>query len=131
MIIPPWVYAAAAAIAVGAGFYAGWTTQGWRCDAAKAEALEQQQRRFNEQLVNLQTEAAKYEQDRQASHDAHRARETEIRTIYRDVEVPADCEPPADVGRVLDNALESANARTVGQPGAAVPPASAEAAALR
>jgi hypothetical protein len=120
MILPPWVYPAAGATLLVIGFAGGWQVQGWRCDAAKAEALERAQRRFNKQLDAIHTAATEYERNRERGQAETRERETKVREIYRDVQVPAECEPGPDALRLLDDALDAA-AKASGQPGAVVP----------
>lgn len=127
MIVPPWAYAAAAGLTLAIGFGAGWTVQGWRCDAAKTEALERAQRRFNEQLAKQQDEAEKYEHDREASRAESRDRQERIREIYRTVEVPGECAAPDAVRGLLDDAVRRANARAAGESPPAVPGPSAPA----
>jgi hypothetical protein len=108
MIIPVWVYPASAAALLAIGAVGGWTAQGWRCDAAKAEALERAQRRFNKQLDAIHTAATEYERNRERGQAETRERETKVREIYRDVQVPAECEPGPDALRLLDDALDAA-----------------------
>lgn len=129
MTPPLWVKPAIAAVALVGAFSAGWTVQGWRWAAADAERLEAEVKAKDDQLARQDEIATDYEQSREQGRVEAHTRETTIREIYRDVEVPADCEPEPDALRVLDQAVDAANQRA-GQPGAAVPPASAEARAV-
>lgn len=122
-LLPPWLLPALGALALAGAFWGGWTVQGWRCGAKQTEALERAQKRFDAQLAKQNEEATEYEQDREQGRQDSRARETAIRTIYRDRIVLAECEPPADALRVLDDAIGAANARAAGEPGASVPAA--------
>lgn len=63
--------------------------------------------------------------EREASNAAQIAtvREREIRTIYRDIEVPADCAVPDDAYRVLSEAIAAANAAAAGEPVGPLPTA--------
>jgi hypothetical protein len=119
--LPPWVYGAAALATIAVSFGAGWRVAAWRCEAARTEALEQQQEQFDRQLAQQQRESTEYERDRQTASVESRAREAEVRTIYRDIIVPAECEPPAGAVSVLNDAIRAANARASGEPGGTVP----------
>lgn len=116
-LVPPWVYGIAALLALSGAFYGGWTVQGWRCAAAQTKALREAQIDFEKQLDKLNEESSAYEQERETARVESRDRQERIRTVYRDVPVPAECEPPADVRSVLDDAIRDANARAAGQPG--------------
>lgn len=120
-LVPPWAWAAIAVTLLAAAFGAGWKVRAWRCEAARIELVERQQKQFDRQLAQQQRESEAYERDQLQARDASRRRETEIRTIYRDVPVPAECEPPADVRSVLDDSVRAANARAAGQSGGTVP----------
>jgi hypothetical protein len=109
-LIPWWVYGIAAAVALSGAFGVGWAVNGWRWEAKQAEALRDAQIAFQRQLQKQQDESEAYEQERERGRDESRARETEIRTIYRDRVAPAECEPPADAQRLLQGAVDSANA---------------------
>lgn len=120
MILPPWIYPTAAAALLAVGFAGGWTVQGWRMEAKQTAALEAQQKAFDRQLAKQNAAAAEYERDRETGRVEARTRETVIREIYRDVQVPAECEPGPDALRVLDAAVTSAN-QSAGKPDRAVP----------
>lgn len=119
-LVPPWAFAAAGAILLAMAFASGFKVATWRADAAKAAEMERAQRRFNKQLDAVQNAAAEYERSRERGQAESRERETKVREIYRNVEVPAECEPGADSLRLLDDALDAA-AQVGREPSAAVP----------
>lgn len=118
-LIPPWAYAIAAAVALSGAFYGGWQVRAWKCDAALTRALREAQIAFQAQLERQNDEASEYERERETNRLEGQARETEVRTIYRDRVVPAECEPDAAAVGVLQRALDSANADPA-EPGASV-----------
>lgn len=119
--IPPWAYAAAAGIAVAGGFAAGWKVRSWRCDAALSEALQKAAKERAILQAQVETQATDYEGERADATVDHTTRETTIRTIYRDIAVPADCTVPDSARGVLQGAIDRANARSAGEPVAALP----------
>lgn len=122
-LIPPWVWAALAAVALVGAFSSGWQVRSWKCAAAQKEALEQAQKRLEQQLAKQQDEAERYERNREQARVEYRDREGAIRTIYRDAPPNPDCGAPDGVRSVLDDAIRSAN-RSAGQPGEPVSGAS-------
>lgn len=114
MIVPTWVYPTAAAALLAIGFAGGWQVQGWRTAARHTAALEAAHKAYERRLATINEKAREYETDREAARVESNARQTQIRTIYRDVPVPAECEPPAGVRDVLTEAVRAAN---TGQPG--------------
>lgn len=120
MILPPWVYPAAAAGLFLAGFTAGWKVQGWRCEAARSGALERaaEMKALGDKIVA--TVATNYEKDRANGIVEHRTATHEIRTVFADKVVPGDCAAPADARRVLEVGINRANSRATGEPSAAV-----------
>lgn len=124
MIIPVWGYALAAGVTVAVSFGAGWKVADWRCDAAKAEEMAKAQRRFDKQLEQAQQAAADYEKSRARGQAESRERETTIREVFRNVEVPSDCAAPDAVRGVLRDAVRAANGAPASEPGSTVPPAS-------
>ena len=118
--LPPWVYPAAAAGLLLAGFGAGWKVQGWRCEAARSSALEQsiQMKALGDKI--FADFATTYEGDRANGIVEHHTATNEIRTIYADRPVSGDCAAPADARRVLESGISRANSRASGEPSAAV-----------
>jgi hypothetical protein len=117
--LPPSVYVVIAAVAIGFG--TGWTVREWKADSDQLEAVEAAIAQGKEQQELADYKAGRYEDQRYDAHEQSVLRDTEIRTIYRDVEVPAECEPPAAALLVLDSAIDSARAQAAGEPIAAVP----------
>ena len=109
----------AALFAALAMFATGWTVRGWRCDARIAAIEREAQAARDAQARAADRAAQGYEAERAAIVTATDTATTQIRTIYRDRQIPADCEPPADALRVLDNAI--AGADDPGQPSPALP----------
>jgi hypothetical protein len=122
MIIPlPWVGAiAAGALLIGAG--AGWKVKSAFCDAAMTEALEQAAARLAEAQAKVETSASQYEGERNAATIETRTREVELRTVYKDREIPASCAVPDDARRLLEGAINRANTRASGQSGSELHP---------
>lgn len=120
MIMPVWVYPAAAAGLFLAGLGVGWQVQGWRCEAARSGALEQaiQMKAVGDKIVA--DFATTYEGDRANGRVEHHTATNEIRTIYADRPVSGDCAAPADARRVLEGGINRANSRASGEPSAAV-----------
>ena len=129
MMLPPWAYAAGGASLLLIGFGAGWQVESWRWSASLYKAEKAVQAKADKQRDVIHDEARQNAQESQDAQQVARTRETEIRTIYRDVAVPANCEPPAAVARVLNSAIESANSRARGEPGGGLPSPSASASA--
>lgn len=117
LFIPPWVLWACAALALAGAFGSGLKVAGWRCAARQVEALERAQRQFNERLKQQQQESELYEAEREQGRIEGRARETEVRTIYRDIPAPPiECAAPDAVRSVLDDAINAANSAAGRQP---------------
>lgn len=114
-MIPYLKIAIPAAIAL-ASFTAGWKVQGWRCEAARAGALERaaEMKALGEAVVA--DFATTYERDRANGQVEHYTATNEIRTIYADRPVPGDCAAPADARRVLESGIDRANSRASGEP---------------
>jgi hypothetical protein len=112
MILPPQAKLAIGAVALLGAFSAGWKIESLRWHAHEAKALKQTQAAFQQQLAKQNKEATSYEQERETARVEYVTREGQIRTIYKDRPVSAECEPPAGVRDVLSSAIGSANAGT-------------------
>lgn len=99
-----------------AGFSAGWAVQDWRRDSQDLEELQQATKDLKEQTDRVATSATKYEQDRVTNTRETEERTHEIRTIYKDRPVAADCALPDATQRVLNAGIASANTRASGEP---------------
>lgn len=104
-----------------AGFSAGWAVQDWRRDSQDLKELQRATEKLKKQTDRVATSATKYEQDRVVNTRETEERTHEIRTIYKDRPVAADCALPDATQRVLNAGIASANARASGEPRAELP----------
>jgi len=118
MTLPnPFFLYSAAGLALLA-FGAGWTVRDWRCDAAKADVLEQTAEQTQEMQDEVEAQATTYEDARSATYGVGASIEREIRTIYREVPAPpATCEPDSRIVGLLQGRLDHANASAAGELG--------------
>lgn len=110
MMLPPWAYAAGAALTVSLSFGAGWQVREWRCEAAVAKQIKAQAKVDAKARDTADKAAERYETGRAAREQASRTATAEIMEIYRDVPIPYECAPAPDALRVLDAALAAAGA---------------------
>lgn len=115
-LIPPWAYGIAALIALTGAFGAGFKVASWRCESDKLAEVQRAIKRAEEARAKVHEESTNYENDREQSRQQAEQREGRVREIYRTVEVPASCEPPAAAGSLLDDAIRGANARAGSEP---------------
>lgn len=128
-LIPPWVYAAAGAVLLVCGFGAGWSVRDAYADAAALKAVEKADKLRETMQAKVDGKSAELE-DARAPHDAAATiTNTQLREIYHDRTIPADCAVPDAAVSVLDRAIDRANAEARGEPGGALPGPSASAAA--
>ncbi|WP_260927326.1 hypothetical protein [Novosphingobium sp. 9] len=120
LIVPTWAYAAGGLALAVAGFGAGWTAQGWHRDSGALKQVQATAKDLQKQTDRIDAAAATYEQSRQDAGVRSETRTNEIRTIYKDRPVSADCAAPDAVRSVLDDAVADANARASGEPAPAV-----------
>lgn len=121
---PTWALLAGGSLLMSAvAFGAGWQVRSWKADSDELAVIDDAIERGKEKQQLADYQAGRYEDQRNVAQTAMLARDTEIRTIYRtqNVLVPAECEPPADALRVLDQAIASAGAQAAGQPATEVP----------
>ena len=112
--MPIWAYIGGGALL--AGMLGGWTLRDWKADAdilavqnkADKKRKEAEERRFDESVL--------YHKQLTALADQVGAGRDTIRTIYRDVKIPAKCAAPASVAGVLNDAVRAANAAAAGKP---------------
>lgn len=119
MALPIWAYVGGGALLAGA--LAGWTVRDWKADSDQLAAVEKAQKEERRLRDMLQRQAEAYEGERDDAESQSESRRIEIRTVYRDRPVRAECAVPADVRGLLVGAVNAANARTSGQPEAPVP----------
>lgn len=118
MIVPAWAYAAGGAVIAAVSFGSGWQVNEWRHKAAELKQVEAQAKADAKARDKVDATSATYEGERAAIHQQAAASRTIIREVYRDVKVPADCEPPAAVLRLLDDAIRQSG--NTGEPTPAV-----------
>lgn len=90
-----------------------------RDDRAKVEAAKIQNamiEKEREMGAELSALSGKYEELRQQREAVREKTVNTIREVYRNVEVPAVCEPPRDAQRLLDLEVQFANAAASGKP---------------
>lgn len=104
------LYATLGAAAVSA--YAGWQVRDWACESAMLKTLEEQVEQEERIREQLDEQSRAYEQARSQANATGRARQADIRTIYRDVPVASSCDIPPDARSLLIEAIAEANAAT-------------------
>lgn len=118
MINPLVFYGAGGALLVG--LFAGWSIRDWKADADTLAAYERADKLRDEMQAKIDAGSVKYEDWRSVATERSIETRNTIREIYRDVEVPADCAPPAAAASVLQERVGAANAATTGQSGGTV-----------
>ncbi len=108
-----------------AAFLGGWTVRDWKADSDQLEAQTAIQEAYREKSEEQSAASLRYEILAQQLRSNERSDRVEIRTIYRDVEVPSECAAPPSVSELLDSAVERANAAAAGEPVSPVPSTSA------
>ncbi|MCJ2189165.1 hypothetical protein [Novosphingobium beihaiensis] len=117
-----WCLGGALAAAVAGGL-AGWTVRDWKRDSEVLAEFQSAAKDLKQARETVDHAATAYEQERDDDRARTAVRESTIREIYHDRTVPADCAVPAAAVRVLDQAVDAANARTAGQPAPGLPEA--------
>lgn len=107
--------------ALALGLVSGWTARDWKADADQLQAIEVANRQREKLQEKYDTLALGYEADRNQSDINSITRQTELRTIYRDIPINSDCAAPDAVRGLLENSLSEANARAAGQSGVSMP----------
>lgn len=111
----------AAGIAAAVGFGAGWKTQGWRWDAALADAREQAIEDFKAQQA--EDTAISREGLKRGERREQRVRviEKEVPRVVTEVVTRSDCRLPGDYVRVLNDAVRANSPDAAGVGDASVP----------
>jgi hypothetical protein len=121
-MIPPQALAIGGALAIAAGFLAGWTVRDWKADSDALAAVKKTDLLRDKMQGKLDASAENYERGRAAAAPAQLETRNTIREIYRNAPpVPVVCSIPDDVAVLLENARQRANAAAAGQSGGAVP----------
>ena len=115
----PWLYGGSLA----AGVLLGWTVRDWKADSDLLASQEAAQAAYESKAQSASDWSRRFETLAQEIRASERTDRLEIREIYRDVEVPSDCAVPDDAARVLERAVERANAAATGKPLDPVPKA--------
>lgn len=102
-------------LALIAGFAAGWHVQGLRCDSKLAKIERQAVEAREVMRAQMEAAAADYETFRAGNEAAETRTQTQIREVYRNVEVPSDCAALPDAVQLLERAREAANSSASGQ----------------
>ena len=112
---PLFLYGGAIALVIAAG--AGYKVRDWQCDAATAKAIERAIKRERELRDALDQKGRDFESAKDRTDAVGSTRATDIRTIYREVPVPAaDCAAPDSVVGLLQGGVDFANAAAAGEP---------------
>ena len=120
----PWLALAAACAVLGCAFCGGWTLNQWRWEARMAEQLKAQNDGLRAAHAAMRDNANDFETLRQELDAATGGATREVRTIYRDVLVPAppaECAPPERAVSLLNDARQRANAAATGKSGEQLP----------
>jgi hypothetical protein len=113
VINPIAAYGAAAALLIGLA--TGWSIRDWKADSdslAVMQKVEKERQQLQKRYDDL---AALYEEDRNVAATNSITRQTELRTIYRDIPIRHDCAAPDSARSLLENSVGEANARATGQ----------------
>lgn len=113
MLNPTILYSAACAFLLGLG--TGWSIRDWKSDADSLtvmEKVEKERQQLQKRYDNL---AILYEEDRNIASTNSITRQTELRTIYRDVPINNNCAAPDSARSLLENSISEANSRATGQ----------------
>lgn len=118
-MIPIWGYIGAGALLLGVA--GGWTMRDWKADADILAVQNKADKKRKEAEGRWFDESVLYHKQMSELADQVGAGRDTIRTIYRDVKIPAKCAAPASVVGVLNNAVRAANAAATGKPVGPVP----------
>lgn len=105
------------------GLATGWVIRDWKADADQVAAYEKAEKMRDRLQAKYDGLALGYEADRAVSDSNSIIRQTELRTIYRDVPIDGDCAAPAGARSLLSDSVDETNARIAGQPVDALRPA--------
>lgn len=86
----------------------------------RAEIIAKYEREARKQQDALTAASVRYEALREQLRTAERGDRETIREIYRDRTIPSECAVPADAVRLLNNAVDRANAAASGEPSGTV-----------
>ena len=120
-MIPENVLLTVAALCLLAGGIAGWTIRDWKSDSDQLAAIEKADQLRERLIARADAKSADLEAQRVDHAQAATNTSTQLREIYRETKVPADCDVPAAAVGVLNNAVDRANSEAAGKSGGALP----------
>lgn len=103
------------------GLALGWSVRDWKSDSDQLQAMESANRQREKLQEKVDALSLGYEADRSAADSNSMIRQTELRTIYRDVPINNDCAAPDSVRSLLQDGINEANARIAGKPVGSMP----------
>lgn len=116
---PLFLYGGAIALVLAAG--AGYKVRDWQCDAAYAKAVERAAKKQQEMRGAVDEKGRDFEAAKDNAYGVGATRATDIRTIYREIPIPAaDCAAPDSVVGLLQGGVDFANASSTGKSGDSV-----------
>ena len=104
-----------------ASFAAGWTARDWQADADTLAAAQRAEKVLQREQAKADSMAEEYERARAKIEPSRIEVRNNIREIYRNVEVPAECAAGDAVVGLLDAARRDANSAASGQPRSELP----------
>ncbi len=113
------LYALAAAAL--ASFAAGWTARDWKSDADALAVAQRAEKVLQREQAKADSVAEKYERARAKIEPSRIEVRSNIREIYRNVEVPAECAAGDAVVSLLNATRRDANSAASGQPRGELP----------
>jgi len=99
-----------------AGFASGWAVRDWKADADALAALQAAERLRVEMQNRADSKSDEYERLRAGLEPSRVEVRNNIREIYRNVEVPAECAADDAAVGLLDATRRNANASASGEP---------------
>ena len=113
VINPIAIYGATAALVIGIA--TGWSIRDWKADADSLTVMEKVEKERQQLQKRYDDLAISYEADRNLAVTNSITRQTELRTIYRDVPINNDCAAPDSARSLLENSISEAYARATGK----------------
>lgn len=102
--------------ALALGIATGWSVRDWKSDADQLSAMESANRQREKMQEKVDALSLGYEADRSIADSNSIIRQTELRTIYRDIPTPSNCAAPDAARSLLQDSVDEANARLAGKP---------------
>ncbi len=115
-MMDPRLLAGVGGVALLVGAFGGWQVRSWRCEAQVAKIEREAVAAQEAARAQMETAATDYEVLRAGNETAQVRTQTQIREVYRNVPVSADCTVPDSVVGLLDRAREAANRSAGSEP---------------